>query len=213
MSLVDRGSNFGTKFAMLKAAADGTAQWTGELTAPDDVLAKVAAPDSGLTTVELPSDMKLKLTPLMLAKMATFKRDLVLREQEMLKAAAPDVADAEPGPEAEPQYHAMKAAEAAVYKRDIDTATRRRLASEGHALPNLSYPIENEGDLENAATLARSGHGDVAAATRLIGREARRLKVPNPMKKPKAKKAAAPAMSRARTTSSASAPPARAAGS
>ena len=42
VSLVDRGSNFGTKFAMLKAAADGTAQWTGELTAPDDVLAKVA---------------------------------------------------------------------------------------------------------------------------------------------------------------------------
>ena len=85
--------------------------------------------------------MKLKLTPLMLAKMATFKRDLVLREQEMLKAAEPDVAkvaEVEPGPEAEPQYHAMKAAEAAVYKRDIDTATRRRLASRG---PRTAEPV------------------------------------------------------------------------
>ena len=76
---------------------------------------------------------------------------------------------------------AVKAAEALVYKRDIDTATRRRLAAEGHALPNLSYPIENTGDLQNAAVLARSGHGDVAAARRLIAREARERGVANPL--------------------------------
>ena len=61
-----------------------------------------------------------------------------------------------------------------VYKRDIDTATRRRLAGEGKALPNLSYPIENAEDLGNAATLARSGHGNVAAARKLLSRAGRR---------------------------------------
>jgi hypothetical protein len=73
-------------------------------------------------------------------------------------------------------------AEAAVYKRDIDTETRRKLAAEGNALPNLSYPIENKEDLGSAATLARSGHGDVAAARRLISRRAKELGVENPLK-------------------------------
>lgn len=66
-------------------------------------------------------------------------------------------------------------------KRNIDTATRRRLAAEGKALPNLSYPIENEEDLHNAAHLARTGHGDVAAARRLIARRAKELGVANPL--------------------------------
>ncbi len=72
-------------------------------------------------------------------------------------------------------------AEAAVYKRDIDTATRRRLASEGKALPDGSYPVENEGDLGNAAHLARTGHGNVAGAKRLIARRAKALGKPNPL--------------------------------
>ena len=75
----------------------------------------------------------------------------------------------------------MTATEEAVFKRDIDTATRRRLASEGKALPNLSYPIENAEDLGNAATLARSGHGDVGAARKLISRRAKELGVANPL--------------------------------
>ena len=85
--------------------------------------------------------MKLRVTPAILAKMATLKRDLVLKEQTV-KGGGPAAsrAAAEPGPEAGPQYHAMKAAEAAVYKRDIDTATRRRLASEGKALPERLLP-------------------------------------------------------------------------
>lgn len=196
ISVVDRGANYGSSFALVKAAADGTPEWVGELTTPADSPA-----GSGLTTLELPSDMKLKVTPSILAKMATLKRDLVLKEQAqgqpevITKAAEP--AAAEPGPEALPEYHAMKAAEAAVYKRDIDTATRRRLAGEGHALPNLSYPIENNEDLQNAATLARSGHGDVPAARRLIAREARERKVPNPLK---AKKAAAPEVVKCKCT-------------
>ena len=52
---------------------------------------------------------------------------------------------------------------------------------EASALGDGSYPIENEEDLHNAAILARSGHGDVAAAKRLIARRAKELKVPNPL--------------------------------
>lgn len=48
-------------------------------------------------------------------------------------------------------------------------------------LTGNSYPIENAGDLHNAAILARSGHGDVAAAKRLIARRAHELGVANPL--------------------------------
>jgi hypothetical protein len=84
----------------------------------------------------------------------------------------------------EPEADAMKAAaeaEEPVYKRKIDTATRRRLASEGKALSDGSYPIANAEDLHNAAILARSGHGNVAGAKRLIARRAKELGVANPL--------------------------------
>jgi hypothetical protein len=71
--------------------------------------------------------------------------------------------------------------ENAIFKRDIDTATRKRLASEGKALSDESYPIENKEDLKNAAILARSGHGNVSGARALIARRAKELGVANPM--------------------------------
>jgi hypothetical protein len=82
---------------------------------------------------------------------------------------------------AEAMLKAVMDAEAPVYKRDIDAATRRRLASEHKALPNGSYPIETVGDLDNAARLARSGHGDVSGAKALIRRRAKELGVANPL--------------------------------
>jgi hypothetical protein len=66
-------------------------------------------------------------------------------------------------------------------KRKVSSAERKRLASEGNALPDGSYPIENAEDLHNAAVLARSGHGDVSAAKKLIARRAKELGVPNPL--------------------------------
>ena len=204
ISVVDRGSNPNTRFQLVKAASDGTPEWVGKMISDDSHAAKAAAPKNGKTvTVELPRDMPVSMRardlarlshgpkPTDLAKLDTFGKRLAQQAAApgmITKAPGPDAAKAEPdGLDA-----AFKAAEAAVYKRDIDTATRDRLAGEGHALPDGSYPIENEGDLHNAATLARSGHGDVPAATALIGREARRFKVPNPMKKkPKTDKAAA----------------------
>ena len=85
------------------------------------------------------------------------------------------------GEAADELLKAVLEAEAPVYKRDIDTAERKRLASEGKALPNLSYPIANAEDLGNAATLARSGHGDVSGAKALIRRRAKELGVANPL--------------------------------
>ena len=72
-------------------------------------------------------------------------------------------------------------AEAEVYKKDYSAQERRRLAHEGNALPNGSYPIGDKEDLHNAAILARSGHGDVAGAKRLIARRAKELGVANPL--------------------------------
>jgi hypothetical protein len=176
VSAVDRGSNFGTKFSMCKAAADGSALWTGELTAPDEVLAKAAVPAKPKTvTVELPKNMSLSVKPSDLAKLVALKRTMVAGKAAqpgpaepavVTKAAEPDATDAE--------LDAVKAAEVTAYKRDIDTATRRRLAGEGRALSNLSYPVETHEDASNAVTLLLSGHGNVAAARRMVSRIARK---------------------------------------
>jgi hypothetical protein len=197
VSLVDSPANRSCFLEVAKAAADGSPEFTGRLSAPDDVLAKFAEPeqDKGVT-VTLPKNMSLSVKPSDLAKLATFKQRLTagsITPPAITKTPAPDAAKAVTDAD-NPELTAVKTAEAAVYKRDVDTATRRRLAGEGKALPNLSYPIENTEDLQNAATLARSGHGDVSAARRLISRRARDLKVPNPLKgkKGNATKAAEP---------------------
>jgi hypothetical protein len=71
----------------------------------------------------------------------------------------------------------------AVQKKFHSAKNRKKLKAANKALPNESYPIEDTEDLKNAAILARSGHGDVAAAKRLIGRRAGELGVPNPLAK------------------------------
>lgn len=58
---------------------------------------------------------------------------------------------------------------------------RRKLAEQGNALSDGSYPIADEEDLKSAAILAQSGHGDVEGARRLIGRRAKELGVKNPL--------------------------------
>lgn len=68
-----------------------------------------------------------------------------------------------------------------VQKKFHSAANRRKLAAQGKALSNDSYPIEDEEDLKSAAVLARSGHGDVDAAKRLIARRAKQLGTKNPL--------------------------------
>ena len=73
------------------------------------------------------------------------------------------------------------AAEVAKGGRDYSAAERKEMAGDGRALPDGSYPIADEHDLNSAAILARSGHGDVSAATKHIGKRAKELGVPNPL--------------------------------
>ena len=166
LSIVDRPSNYGTKFQLVRKGADGVAEFTGKVIAAGDLLTK-AADDT--VNVDVPKSAQITFSPGDLAKLLKHRSAAEDRETDIFKA--------------------MTAAEEDVFKRNIDTATRRRLASEGKALPNLSYPIENAEDLGNAATLARSGHGDVGAARKLIARRAKELGVANPLDEDDAKKA------------------------
>lgn len=65
--------------------------------------------------------------------------------------------------------------------RNYSAAERKEMARDGRALPDGSYPISDEHDLNSAAILARSGHGDVEAAKRHIGKRAKELGVKNPL--------------------------------
>ena len=76
---------------------------------------------------------------------------------------------------------ARKKAQPDVAKKDYSQSGRRGWLVEGKALPSGAYPIADTEDLHNAAVLARSGHGDVEAARRLIARRAKELGVANPL--------------------------------
>ena len=103
---------------------------------------------------------------------------------ELLGAAAGLLRQWETGESAVSQGNVMPAtalAQSAAKGRDYSAAERQEMAGDGRALPDGSYPINDEHDLNSAAILARSGHGDVAAASKHIGKRARELGVPNPL--------------------------------
>lgn len=167
ISLVDRPANKSCGIQLVKSDGGRHVELMNKVFGDQDVLAKVAGglikdglPDVIPVDVRQP-DMSVSFTPDDLMKIMQSK--IVDRHYDELAATA------------------IAVAEAPVYKRDIDTGTRRQLAAEGKALPDGSYPIQDAGDLHNAAVLARSGHGNADAASRLIARRARELGVPNPM--------------------------------
>jgi len=157
ISLVDRPANKACGIQLLKAADDGTPEYVGKVFGSEDAIAKALGADvtkgadDGFVNVDLPRGASISISPADFAKLRTLKQELTVKTA------------------------------AATEKRDVSTAERRDLASHGNALPDGSYPIDNTGDLQNAAVLARSGHGDAAAARRLIARRARELGVANPL--------------------------------
>jgi hypothetical protein len=76
---------------------------------------------------------------------------------------------------------AALAAEVAKAPREFTEAERKKHAAAGNALPDGSYPVPDKDALRRAAILARSGHGNVAAARKLIARRAKELGVANPL--------------------------------
>jgi hypothetical protein len=172
ISLVDRPANKRCGIQLVKSADDGTPEYVNEVFGAEADIAKAlgadvtkAAPaEDDLVNVDLPKGASISISPADFAALRTFKQQLV-----------------------------TKAATTAE-KRDVSTAERRSLASEGDALPDGSYPIKNTGDLHNAAHLARTGHGDVAAARRLIARRAKELGVANPLDEGDVKKDDGPAV-------------------
>lgn len=72
---------------------------------------------------------------------------------------------------------AMRESEVYYLRESVSQAYRDKAKEEGNALSDGSYPIKNASDLKDAAQLAASGHGNVAAARRLIARRAKELGV------------------------------------
>jgi len=210
VSLVDRPANKNCGFQLVAKSAGGELDWVGKVwgeelltkdgggtatpaTAdddPEDVPDYDMKPDPGTepteptddsetgkgqgqgqgqglnyitVSVELPSDVSVAFSPADLAKLQTYAQKL--GEED---AAFKVVGDAE---------------EAFLGKahRKFGARRRRQLAGSGNALADGSYPIPDADALRRASVLARSGHGNVAAARRLIARRAKELKVPNPL--------------------------------
>jgi hypothetical protein len=168
ISLVDRPANASCGFQLVKSASDGHAEFTGEVFGDEQAIAKALDAEvtksdavvSDISSFDFES-MKIDFTPNDMWR---------IMQEKMAKQRDDDVA-----------LKAIAEAERAVYKRDVSTAERRSLASAGHALADGSYPIANEGDLHNAAHLARTGHGNAEGAKKLIARRAKELGVANPL--------------------------------
>ena len=173
VSVVDRPSNKSSYLDIAKSAGN-SCEFVQEMHATEEIIAKFASEDiqkfatSGIVqgpsdgdSVPFADDMSLTFTPNDLAKI--LKSKIIERHYDELALKA------------------LHEAEEAVYKRNVSTAERRSLASEGNALSDGSYPIANTGDLHNAAHLASTGHGNAEGAKRLIARRAKELGVANPL--------------------------------
>lgn len=114
-------------------------------------------------SVELPGDVSVAFSPADLAKMNTFAQELGAELAELGQVAF-----------AEEKFLGKG-------HRKFSARRRKELAGGGNALPDGSYPIPDKDALRRAAILARSGHGNVSAARRLISRRAKELGVSNPL--------------------------------
>lgn len=168
ISLVDRPANASCGIQLVKSAVDGTAEYAGELFGKDAIV-KALSPDvtktagpavkdavNNVDKFTVPDDVNLDFTPNDLMR--------ILAEKTALKAVVTEEK------EILGKDH-----------REFSADRRRSLASQGNALPDGSYPIPDKDALRRAAILARSGHGNVSAARRLIARRAKELGVPNPL--------------------------------
>jgi hypothetical protein len=191
LSLVDRPANRSCTLELVKAGKSGNAEFTGTLTGDADILAKGAEPEVTKAAKDDLIKASVSFKPSDLEKLLKLRGDLEKgddSDQDEPDNDQDDDDDASPGDTADDsdsdmggQDDAGKAAQPDAEKKDYSADERREAAGAGHALPDGSYPIKNGTDLHNAAVLARSGHGDAAAAKKLIARRAKELGVANPL--------------------------------
>lgn len=164
ISLVDRPANASCGIQLVKSV-DGSPEASGQLFGDDSAIIKALNKSAGpavedsvnnIDEFETPTDIKIDFSPNDLMRILADKTELkkiVDLEKEILG-----------------KDH-----------RDFSADRRRELASGGNALPDGSYPIPDKDALRRASILARSGHGNVGAARRLIARRAKELGVTNPL--------------------------------
>ena len=172
LSIVDRGSNFNTKFQIAKAAADGTCEFTGKVLGGD------LDPKGDTVTVDLPADVSVSVSPADLAKLATFRRKLAMQQAGAAKAATNAIAGdpafhhkvivLPPGSKVEPQKPVdlntgTKTADPDVAKRDFDPnvgggVDRDKLPDSDFAGKHRSFPIVTPEDVSDALhSIGRAG--------------------------------------------------------
>ena len=187
VSLVDSPANRSCFLEIAKAASDGSAEFTGKVIGGDDMLTKTAAVE------DEPITGTVMFSPGDLAKLLKMRADLEKAAEHPRDGGGDGEDEPEPDDEDDSDSNSDeddagkdggdcgKTAEPETAKREFSQDRREDLADAGHALPDGSYPIPDADALRRAAVLARSGHGDVAAARRLITRRAGELGVPNPL--------------------------------
>ena len=150
LSVVDRGSNFNSRFQIVRKSAgngDGD-EFVGKMIGDEDEIAKAApamltkaAPaDDDFVNVDLPKGASISISPGDFAKLRTFKQQLT-----------------------------VKSAGADVEKRDFDRGVgggvdRDKLPDSDFAGPHRSFPIVNQSDVSDALRLV--GHADDPDAVR-----------------------------------------------
>lgn len=150
VSLVDRPANRNCSFSLVKAAKDGSAEWTGTMEGDQGMISKALAPS--------PADM-----PQRKDGSAVMHNGSVSPAPE--KGSVPDMIQS--GMFASPVANRLNdalRAEDLLMKRDFSASQRRSAAGSGAAMPDGSFPIKNGEDLGNAIHLA--GHGKNPAAAR-----------------------------------------------
>lgn len=98
---------------------------------------------------------------------------LFKRTDQVLKPSARSIEETETSLEEAPK---MSGQNAAFYeeelRKDFSAADRKKLAAKGHAMPDGSFPIEDEDDLHNAVKLAGNASDPAAAKAHIKKRAA-----------------------------------------
>lgn len=185
ISLVDRPANKSCGIQLVKAHGS-IVEYTGKVFGSDESIEKALTTDPTELFKEEMTEVFKETVPALekhdISSIIDFTpNDLAeLLKNKIIKQHYAELAD----DVSEDVYKAISDDEAAVLGKDhreFSAEERRHQAAQGNSLPDGSYPIPDTDALRRAAILARSGHGNAAAARRLIARRARELGVGNPL--------------------------------